>query len=74
MATGTLVVRPVKFSPNWNLKERTCVCVFKKPWALQNPSQWAICARLTILSGNSQDMNLRNVNANADITERQRIK
>lgn len=27
MATGTLVVRPVKFSPNWNLEGRTCVCI-----------------------------------------------
>lgn len=37
--------------------KRKNMCVFKKPWALQNPSQWAVCTRLTILSRNNQDRN-----------------
>lgn len=39
MATGTLVVRPVKFSGNWNLEENLMCAYFKGPRASQNSSE-----------------------------------
>lgn len=44
------------FLPNWNLKD-VCVCVYLRSHVYyKNASQWAICAWVTILSRNSQNM------------------
>ena len=55
---------------NWNLTERN-KCVFKKPRALQNPSQWAVNMRQADHSVQKQSKyELRDVNANTDIPEK----
>lgn len=56
MATGTLVVRPVKFSANWNLEENL-MCVYLRHQEHCRIPEWAMCARLIILFRNRQDTN-----------------
>ena len=55
--------------------QRKNKCVFKKPRALQNLSQWAVNMHQADHSLWKQSRyELRNVNANADIPESQRVK
>lgn len=75
MATGTLALRPVKFSPNWNLKERyVCMCVFKKPWVSQKSFSMGNMHLAKHSLQKESECELRAFNTNTDTPEGQRIK